>query len=75
MREKENRCGCGEPLHYRSKHIQEVVQRLVDHLGECVEVRIGDRGWLVPIHFLALHGLKAAKIEEVAAKYGFREVP
>ena len=75
MREKEKKCGCGEPLHYRSKHIQEVVQRFVDELGEYVEVRVGGRGWLISRHFMACHGLKAAKIEEVAAKYGFREVP
>ena len=70
----EKLCGCGKPLHYSDLHIREVVQHFVDKLGECVEVAVNGRRWLIPRHFLALHGLKAARIAEIAARYGFKEV-
>ena len=67
-------CGCGEPLHYSDSHLQEIVQHFVDELGEFVEVRVNGRAWRIPRHFLALHGLKAARIAEIAARYRFKEV-
>jgi hypothetical protein len=63
-------CACGRPLHYRDPLLQEFVQRMVDELGENIRVTTRERTWLVPRHYLALHGLKAWELE----KLGFPEV-
>lgn len=63
-------CHCGKPLHYRSPNVQAQVQRLIDDLGECVRVKAGGRTWLVPRHYIALHGLKGRQIEYL----GFEEI-
>jgi len=52
-------CACGRPLHYSDSLLQEFVQRMVDELGENIRVTTRERTWLVPRHYLALHGLKA----------------
>jgi hypothetical protein len=62
-------CACGRSLHYSDPLLQEFVQRMVDELGENIRVTTRDRTWLVPRHYLALHGLKAWELE----KLGFPE--
>lgn len=64
-------CACGKPLHYSNPETQRQVQSLVDELGATIRVR-GSNGrvWLVPRHYLALHGLKARELPEL----GFPEV-
>lgn len=63
-------CACGRPLHYSDALLQGIVQRMVDKLGENIEVVVGGRKWLVPRHYIALHGLKAWELE----KLGFPQV-
>lgn len=70
-------CACGRPLHYSDPNVRRHVERLIRMLGENARVRrMGDkRVWLVPRHYIALHGLKAEdlgtdklpKFEEVTA--------
>lgn len=67
----EKMCACGKPLHYRNEKIQRLVQQMVDDLGERVKVVAHGRAFLVPRHFLALHGLKAEEVADL----GFEEVP
>ena len=62
-------CHCGRPLHYSDPEIQRDVEALIALLGECVTVQVGGRKWLVPRHYIALHGLKAVDI----ATLGFDE--
>lgn len=69
-----SRCPCGRPLHYRDRQIALTVARFVEELGPTVPVTVGSRTWLVPRHFIALHGFKAAEAEQVARRYGFAEV-
>lgn len=63
-------CACGKPLHYSDPVIQQMVQSYVDKLGENEPVTVGGRTWLVPRHYLALHGLNAWELPAL----GFEEV-
>lgn len=63
-------CACGKRLHYTDPLKQEMVQRLVNELGESIPVMTRGRTWLVPRHFIALHGIKAWELE----KLGFPEI-
>jgi hypothetical protein len=68
----ERLCRCGKPwLHYNSPEIQRVVEELVAKHGEFIPVRNGEgRCWLVPRHYIALHGIK----EQELATLGFEEI-
>jgi len=70
----DHRCACGQPLHYRNPRIQAEVQRLVDELGELTRVRTPDGEWLVPRHYIALHGLSAYELPRLAKQYGWLKV-
>lgn len=64
------KCACGQPLHYSDPALQEQIQKLVDELGECIDINIGTGTWAVPRHYIALHGIKAAEIPSL----GFERV-
>lgn len=63
-------CACGKPLHYQANFIQKIMQQLVDERGENITVTYGTRSWLVPRHYIALHGID----EEQILERGFPEV-
>lgn len=63
-------CHCGRPLHYTEPSTERLVSALVAAHGEDVRVVVDSRVWLVPRHYIALHGLKAAEIESL----GFTEL-
>jgi hypothetical protein len=63
-------CACGKPLHYDSPAIQRMVEAIIRQTGWYVVVRVGNRAWLVPRHYLALHGLKARDLPRL----GFEEI-
>lgn len=69
-----NRCACGEPLHYTNPVNRHRVESFIAEHGWCVKVVIGGRAWMVPRHYIALHGLKADDIEMLAARFQFEEV-
>jgi hypothetical protein len=59
MREasKPQLCHCGKLLHYSDNAIRRDVESLIRQLGERVTVTLPDgRSWLVPRHYIALHG-------------------
>jgi len=62
-------CACGQPLHYSDPQLQAHVERLVRELGAYLAVQIGKRVWLVPRHYIALHGLAARDVPTL----GFEE--
>jgi hypothetical protein len=64
------RCHCGLPLHYTHPETQRFVEAMVAELGPCVIVTVAGRSWLVPRHYLALHGLRAADVPHL----GFKEI-
>ena len=52
-------CACGRPLHYSNPKARAFVADLVARLGPSIRVTVGGRTWLVPRHYIALHGIKA----------------
>jgi hypothetical protein len=65
------RCACGRPLHYADPATERAVRRLVDQLGERTQVTTTDGStFLVPRHYIALHGLAADQLPRL----GFPEV-
>lgn len=55
-------CACGKPLHYTDPADQARVERLVAAEGPDIMVRLGNRTWLVPRHYIALHGVKGSDL-------------
>jgi hypothetical protein len=47
---------------------------MVEELGPNVKVEVTGLGsWIVPRHFIALHGLKAQELPQLAKQFGFAE--
>ncbi len=63
-------CHCGRPLHYSDAEIRKIIERLIEREGPTILVTVDQRSWLVPRHYIALHGLRATEI----ASLGFEEV-
>lgn len=63
-------CFCGQPLHYSSERLRKLVEDLIAIHGPDLPVRVGGRTWLVPRHYVALHGVKAMELPFL----GFQEV-
>lgn len=70
MTEPELMCACGKPLHYRRPELRAMIERFVRELGPDVRVRVGARTWLVPRHYIALHGIRGRDLPWL----GFPEV-
>jgi len=68
------KCPCGRPLHYTISHVQRMVEQQIAELGECIKVTVGGRSFMVPRHFIALHGTMGHTLPRLAAQYGFEEV-
>ena len=67
-------CACGKPLHYVDREKRRIVDDMISRLGPETRVSVGTRTWLVQRHFIALHGLIAEELPELATKHGFKEV-
>ncbi len=67
-------CACGKPLHYIDPSYRRLVEGLIKRLGENVPVEILGVAYLIPRHFMALHGVKAKELKEVAEKYDYKKV-
>lgn len=63
-------CHCGRPLHYTDPKVEYLIRAMVKKLGPTVPVQVDDRAWLVPRHWIALHGLRAQELPAL----GFEEV-
>jgi hypothetical protein len=72
----ETMCACGKPLHYSSALTQKLVEEQVAELGECIKITLPSlgRSFMVPRHFVTLHGVKAYDLPVLAKEYGFEEV-
>ena len=68
-------CPCGTPLHYSSPAIERQMKAMVDVMGACAFVRVlgKDYGYMVPRHYIALHGIKAWQLDELAERYGWKK--
>lgn len=64
-------CHCGQPLHYSDPAVRRKIEALMRDLGPNQVVHLPGKGtWLVPRHYIALHGLKATEV----ASLGFQKV-
>lgn len=72
MTQTETLCHCGKPLHYSNQLMKEYVEYQVNRLGETIRVTSLATGktYLVQRHYIALHGLKEAELDEL----GFEEI-
>jgi hypothetical protein len=68
-------CACGKPLHYLNPTARRITEESIAIHGPYVTVTVTGKGsWKVPRHYIALHGLYAPELEELAQKYGFEKV-
>jgi hypothetical protein len=65
-------CACGLALHYVDATIRAYVQHAVETKGPTVPMSASGKTWLVPRHYLALHGPDA--LADVAARYRFQRI-
>jgi hypothetical protein len=65
-------CPCGQ-AHELSAGARRAYDEVARGLPATVLVSGGGRAWLVPRVFIAAHGLPAAGLPELAARYGFTE--
>jgi hypothetical protein len=63
-------CHCGQPLHYTDPDLQKSIERIIQRLGQHVEIDVSGRKFLVCRHYIALHGLEGSKVHEL----GFQEI-
>lgn len=65
-------CSCGRSLHYTDPAVRAEVERYIAQLGPAVKISLPSIGrtYIVPRHYIALHGLNAAVLPEL----GFAEV-
>lgn len=66
-------CPCGKPLHYKEPSSRTIVEKFIREHGATVVVVTKDGSWLVPRHFIALHGVKSIDLPVVAERYGFKK--
>ena len=64
----DEKCACGRYLHYVDTGMRKYVEEQIANLGPNVKVTIEGRSWMVPRHYIALHGLWHIK------EMGFEEV-
>ena len=70
----ETLCPCGSPLHYGSAETQRLMERIVAEKGERIEVTVEDTTWLVPRHYIALHGLLGSDLPSLEGTFGIERV-
>lgn len=66
-------CPCGKPLHYAEPSNLAVVEKFIREHGETVVVVTKDGSWLVPRHYIALHGIASINLPAIAERYGFKK--
>jgi len=53
---------CGQPLHYTNPVIEQIMRESIAKYGPNIHVTCDGRTWLVPRHYLALHGVRGADL-------------
>lgn len=71
MNTKPELCHCGKPLHYADPVQETIMRKMVETFGNNVVVSAQGRSWLVPRHYIALHGI----YEPDLPRLGFTEIP
>lgn len=68
----EELCPCGRPLHYSRPDLRLLVEALVKTLGPSVAIHTAAGSWLVPRHYIALHGIRSEDLPMLADLLGFQ---
>lgn len=63
-------CHCGEPLHYEDENTKNMVDDIIKRLGPHVSVTCNGITYLVPRHYIALHGITGTLLNT----YGFQVI-
>ncbi len=66
-------CPCGD-AHEPSAVVRDYVTRIIRERGRDVMVASPSGTWRVPRIYIAVHGLKADELPELAERYGFEPV-
>lgn len=74
IKREQEKCPCGLPLHYVDQNTRMQVEELIRLNGAEVKVKTPLGTWMIPRHYIALHGIKTMELPGLAARYGFREV-
>lgn len=56
------KCHCGKDLHYSNPKIQKMIQKLINKLGETLDIQYQETIYQVPRHYIALHGVIASEL-------------
>jgi len=68
-------CACGQLLHYKTPEREYMMCKIVRELGALIPFWIGaEEGYMVPRHYVALHGVKASELPELAKRYGWKRI-
>ena len=70
----EKLCACGQPLHYTDPKVEEQVSTVVEMMGENIKVVTPGGIYEIPRHYIALHGIKASEVPDLAEQLGFPKV-
>jgi hypothetical protein len=65
-----DRCWCGNSLHYKDKEFEQEVRHIVERFGEYIVIEQNGHKYLVQRHYIALHGIPSKDL----SKIGFQEV-
>ena len=69
------RCSCGRALHYLNPDTEAFITRQVAEHGPTVRLTTPRGTWAVPRHYIALHGISAQRVPELAALHNWRKLP
>lgn len=67
-------CPCGKPLHYTDPSLRAWVDDLVRTIGPCIRVKTPFGTYMVPRHYIALHGLEGNEVHRMAKRYKWEKV-
>lgn len=70
MNTKPELCHCGQPLHYTDPAVETVMRKMVEKFGNNVIMSARGRSFLVPRHYIALHGVHEVDLPHL----GFTEI-
>jgi hypothetical protein len=69
-------CSCGLDIdaHPNSNPAtQAATQLIVEQRGEFIPVHVPGGDYMVPRHYIALHGIRAMEVPELAVRYGWEK--
>lgn len=67
-------CSCGRPVHYSNDESRARVETLIAEKGECIAITTDAGTWLVPRHYVALHGVAANTLARLARLHGWEKI-